>query len=88
MLNASDYFLLVDGETPNDTPPGEEAEAEQQISILVFAGAELESHFRNSCKHMVLFPTQISPLSVGEATPVNDGDEPQPQARLKCSTVQ
>ena len=41
MLNASDYFLLVDGETPNDTPPGEEAEAEQQISGLVFAGAKL-----------------------------------------------
>ena len=41
MLNASDYFLLVVGEAPNDKPPSEEAEAEQQISSLVFAGAEL-----------------------------------------------
>ena len=43
MLNASDYFLLVLGEAPNDNPPSEEAEAEQQISSLVFAGAELRT---------------------------------------------
>ena len=43
MLNASDYFLLVVGEAPNDKPPSEEAEAEQHISGLVFAGAKLRT---------------------------------------------
>ena len=55
MLNASDYFLLVLGEAPNDNPPSEEAEAEQQISSLVFAGAELRTrHAQNDDENPLL----------------------------------